>query len=274
MCLLCFTPPPSLASLISRTRAWPTWYVINNKNWWRWCAAAADNNRWCDDFYFFFWSNLRLNYQLIDTIIVIAIPYVFAAAAASPHSIPALLRSHSTSRSCYCSLTHSLTLSLHQKCTFFCFYYALFICCVRVVVFFYPCFFVTFRLIIKDNSNNIFFEYFPLTLLSFLFYLLCVFFFTLSFLLYCMVYYKKLFTSRVLPFSICAPLICFSLSFYSKYTTGLPSNVPPPSHSWFLISLSRSCSLLASSPPTTHIYNCFLIIIIIIIIVTTTLTIS
>lgn len=126
---------------------------------------------------FFFWSNLRLNYQLIDTIIVIAIPYVFCCCCCCFSSLYSssvaltfnksfmLLFSH--------SLAHTFTPSkMHFFLLLLCTFHLL-----RAYSFFYPCFFVTFRLIIKDNSNNIFFEYFPLTLLSFLFYLLCVFFY-------------------------------------------------------------------------------------------------
>lgn len=124
-------------------------------------------------------------------------------------------------------------------------------CCVSVC-FFYPCFFryFSFFSLIKDNSNNnCFFEYFfyfPPT------FSLFAVFFSLSFLLYCMVYYKKLFTSCFEPSQLALPAF-FSLFLFEiyhwiinfKFYPPLPTNL---SHSLQLSSILLTLTLILNLP--------------------------
>lgn len=149
-------------------------------------------------------------------------------------------------------------------------------CCVCLCVSFILAFFVTFRffLLIKDNSNNIFLNIFCLLPSHFLsLFAVCFLFFSLSFLLYCMVYYKKLFTSCFEPSQLALSAF-FSLFLFEIYhwIINFKFNSRPPqlqylSHSLQLLPCSLSRLILNPAPSLalllllrcpTHIYNCFL----------------
>lgn len=102
----------------------------------------------------------------------------------------------------------------------------------------------------------------------------CFLFFSLSFLLYCMVYYKKLFTSCFEPSQLALPAF-FSLFLFEIYhwIINFKFNPRPPqlqylSHSLQLLPCSLSRLILNPAPSLallllllrcpTHIYNCFL----------------
>lgn len=174
---------------------------------------------------------------------------------AASHLIPALSFSlfHACSRSF--NSFHSIVLSYHtpQKCTF-CFYYAFFLLLLRVSVFLLSLLFsllFVFFVLIKDNSNNncffwIFFVYFPPT---FSLFAVCVF--SLSFLLYCMVYYKKLFTSCFEPSQLALPAF-FSLFLFEIYHWIINFKFYPPltnlSHSLQLPSILLTLTLILNLP--------------------------
>lgn len=221
-----------------------------------------------------FKTKLSINWY---TIIVIANPSHFfffcccccCFSSYSCFKLLTLSHEHSTARSLESfDIPHTHT---PQKCTFCCFYYALLffvlLCCVSVC-FIYPCFFVTFRffLLIKDNSNNIFLNIFCLLpSYSFSLFAVCVFFFfSLSFLLYCVWYIIKSFSHRVFwTLSISPPRLCSLLLFYFLFIRNIPLdyfnfNSFPLSHSlpWFLIFLDSPLSLSRSFSLPKYIYNC------------------
>lgn len=238
---------------------------------------CSDNN-WCDDGWWFygmlahddmikFKTKLSINWY---TIIVTAIPsYVFnlffcGFSSYSCFKLPALSRVLTNVHNSFHSITLSYHTSKNALSALIMHFFTLAACvCVFLLSLLFSLLFV-FSLI-KDNSNNNCFFYIFCLLPSHVLFIccVCVSCFSLSFLLYCMVYYKKLFTSCFEPSQLALPAF-FSFFLFEIYHWIINFNVLPPksisltptapplpahSNRWFLI-------LLALLLPK-HIYNCF-----------------